>query len=116
MTSEEIFYCVIPESKHHPETKLKCYAHRCDDNTLFINGYYEFFIDQEEYQDYHTKCRITRRDDENIWVSNIFCAVANEIEQQYHIAVDIYDEQGYWDFNCFPKFVFSYIYDAYNDL
>jgi hypothetical protein len=116
MTSEEIFYCVIPKSKHHPETKLKCYANRCEDNTLFVNGYYEFYIDQEEYQDYHTKCRIKTKDDENIWVNDIYCAVANNIEQQYHIAVDIDDEQGYWDFNCFPKFVFSYLYDAYNNL
>jgi hypothetical protein len=113
---EEIFYCDIPLLENHPETKLKCYAYKYNDNTLGVNGYYEFSVDEDEYQDYHSKCQIKTKDDENIWVSNIFCAFANQIEQQYYIAVDICDEQGYWDFNCFPKFVLSYIYNAYDDL
>jgi hypothetical protein len=116
MTFEEIFYCDIPASTHYPATKLKCYAYRCEDNTLFVNGYYEFFIDQAEYEDYYTKCQLNTRDKENIWVSDIYCVVVHEIEQQYHVAVEICDELGYWDVNYFPKFVFSYICDAYNDL
>lgn len=116
MISEEIFYCNIPADKNYPVTKLKCYAFRCDDHSMFVNGYYEFSIDSKEYQAYHAICRIKTKDEENIWVRDLYCAVANEIEQQYHLYVDIFDEQGYWDFDCFPRFVFSYVYDAYNEI
>jgi hypothetical protein len=116
MISEEIFYCDISVNENYPATKLKCYAFRCADHSMFVNGYYEFFIDQKEYETYHAICRIKTKDQENIWVENLYCAVANKIEQQYHLFVDISDEQGYWDFDCFPKFVFSYVYDAYIEI
>ena len=116
MTSEEIFYCDIPADENYPATKLKCHAYRCNDNNMFVDGYYEFSIDQQEYQDYHTNCQIKTKDQENIWLENLFYAMANKIEQQYYIAVDIYDDNGYWDCNFFPKFLFSYIYDAYNEI
>lgn len=116
MISEEIFYCNIPADKNYPEIKLKCSAFRCDDHSMFVNGYYEFSIDQKEYETYHAICRIKTKDQENIWVGNLYNAVADEIEQQYHLFVEISDEQGYWDFDCFPRFVFSYVYDAYNEI
>jgi hypothetical protein len=116
MISEEIFYCNIPADENYPETKLKCSAFRCDDHSMFVNGYYEFSIDQKEYETYHAICRINTMDQQNIWVGNLISAVANEIEHQYQLSVEIFDEQGYWDFDCFPKFVFSYVYDAYNKI
>ena len=116
MISEEIFYCNIPADKNYPEIKLKCSAFRCDDHSMFVNGYYEFSIDQKEYETYYAICRINTIDQENIWVCNLFSAVANEIEHQYQLCVEIFDEQGYWDFECFPRFVFSYVYDAYNEI
>ena len=116
MISEEIFYCDIPVFKNYPETTLKCHAYRCQDNTMFVNGYYEFSINLEEYKNYHVNSQIKTKDEENIWISNLYCIFANKIEKQFYIAVDIHDDQGYWDFHAFPEFIFNYIYDAYNDI
>lgn len=116
MISEEIFYCDIPADKNYPETKLKCSAFRCDDHSMFVDGYYEFSINQKEYEAYYAICQIDTINQEKIWVENLYFAIANEIEQQYHLSIDIPDEQGYWDFDCFPRFVFSYVYDAYNEI
>jgi hypothetical protein len=116
MTSEEIFYCLVPEFNNQPAIKLKCSANKCDDNSMFANGYYEFSIDQKEYEQYHSNCQIKTLDEEQEWGVKLYVAIADEIENLFKIAVDVDDEQGYWEFQCFPIFVFSYVYDAYNDL
>jgi hypothetical protein len=116
MISEEIFYCQMPAFQNYPETKLKCHAYRCQDNTMFVDGYYEFSINPKEYQNYHLDSQIKTKDEENTWIGNLYCIFTDEIAKQFDIVVDVYDQQGYWDFNPFPKFIFSYIYDAYNDI
>ena len=116
MTFEDFFYIIAPEFKNQSETKLKCLARRCDDNSMFSNGYYEFSIDGHEYRQYHTGCEINTIEEETAWIEEIYLALANQIENLFQICVDMNDEQGYWEVNYFPVFTFSYIYDAYNDI
>lgn len=116
MTFEEDFYIIAPGFKNQSETKLKCLARRCDDSRMFSDGYYEFSIDGQEYQQYHISCEINTIEEEAEWIEKVYLALADQIENLFQVCVDMDDEQGYWAVDYFPVFTFSYIYDAYNDI
>ena len=111
MIFEEIFYCDIPVFGNYPATQLKCYAYRCEDNTLFVNGYYEFSVDEKEYQAHYKKCQIKTKDEEIEWVHDLFYTIVNKIYLKFNIDIEEIGEEGFWDWVYAPTIVFKYIYD-----
>jgi len=107
---EEIFYCDIPVFENHPATQLKCFAYRCEDNTLFINGYYEFFVDEDECLAHYRNCQIKTRDEEMEWEEVLFDAIIEQIYLKFNIDIELIDEEGFWNSASVPTIIIKYIY------
>jgi hypothetical protein len=108
---EEIFYCDIPVFKNYPATQLKCFAYRCEDNTLFINGYYEFFVDEDQYLAHYRNCQIKTRDEEMEWIDVVFDAIIEQIYLKFNIDLELIDQEGFWCSAAVPTIIIKYVYD-----
>jgi len=116
MPQEEIFYFLAPAFNSQRAIKLECVANSCKDKKLFVNGYYEFSIVQEAYENYYEGCDIKTFEEQEIFFENLYIAMAIAIEKKFGIEVDDFqDKEGFWRHNQLPQFVFTYIYDEYKD-
>lgn len=116
MPLEEIFYFLAPEFKDQRAIKLECIASYCEDTTLFVHGYYEFSIVQEAYENYYEGCDLKTFEEQSIFFEDLSVAMANAIEKKYGVDVeDPDDNQGFWQNDPLPRFVFSYHYDEYKE-
>jgi hypothetical protein len=115
---EEIFYCDTPVFENYPATQLKCFAYRCEDNTLFINGYHQFFVDEVQYLAHYRNCQIKTRDEEIEWINVLFDAIIEQIYLKFNIDVELIDQEGFWNSAYSPTIIIKYIYDndeSYNN-
>lgn len=115
MISEEIFYCDVPADENYPATKLKCYAYKNNNDTAAMDSYYKFCVDENEYLAYYRNCQIKTLDQENNWLFNLFCAIADTVFKKFNISLEEGDDDGFWQDVCVPTIAFNYAYHDYDE-